>query len=115
MLRPEVSLPTSIATGAVVWAIYNSALPTVADVRVGGQNDQHIESVERLAAWTSAGVVGAISLIAQDPNVLIVGGAMIVALSWWHRHANAVNPDTGKAGTTTAVRTPDMYQGGPAI
>jgi len=115
MLRPEVSLPTALATGAVVWAIYNSALPTVVDARVGGHNDAHLASTERLAAWTAAGVVGGVSLISGDPNVLIVGGAMIVALSWWHRHANAVDPSTGKAATATAVRTPDMYQDGPAL
>lgn len=113
-LRPEVSLPTSLATAAVVWAVYNSALPPVADVRVNGMHDPHIASSERLAAWTAAGIVGGISLIARDSNVFIVGGAMIVALSWWHRHANAVNPDTGRAMTTTAVRTPEMYSDGPA-
>jgi hypothetical protein len=113
-LSPEVSLPTSVATGALVWAIYASALPNITDIRVGGQNDDHIASTERMATWTSLATVSAISLIARDPNVFIVGGAMTVALAWWHRHANAVDPDTGKASTVSAVRTPDMYMDGPA-
>lgn len=113
-LRPEVSLPTALATGAIVWAIYDSALPPVADVRSAPAHDDTIHGTERMAAWTAAGVVGGISLISKDPNVFIVGSAMIVALSWWHRHANAVNPDTGRAATVTAVRTPQLYDAGAA-
>lgn len=109
-LRPEVSMPTALATAAIVYVTYDHALPSIADARVGGCNDEHLGSSERQAAWTSAAIVGGISLIARDPNVFIVGGAMIVILSWWHRHANAVNPDTGSVGPHAAVRTPDMYE-----
>lgn len=113
-LSAEVSLPTSLATAALVWAIYNSALPSLADVRSAPQDDAVVNSSERTAAWTAAGVVGGISLISHDPNVFILGSAMIITLSWWHRHANQVNPDNNKAATTNPVRTPDMYQAGSA-
>lgn len=113
-LPPEVSIPTSIATGAIVWAIYATALPNITDARVGGQHDPHLASTERMATWTALGVVSGISLIAKDPNVFIVGGAMTVALAWWHRHANAVDPSTGRAATTSPIRTADMYMDGPA-
>lgn len=109
-LRPEVSLPTALATAAIVYVTYDHALPSIADARVGGCNDEHLSTSERQAAWTSAAIVGGISLIAHDPNVFIVGSAMIVILSWWHRHANAVNPDTGQLSGHMAVRTPDMYE-----
>jgi hypothetical protein len=108
-LRPEVSLPTALATGAIVYVTYDHALPSIADARVGGCNDDHLSRSERQAAWTSAAIVGAISLIAKDSNVFIVGGGMIILLSWWHRHANAVNPDSGKVAGASPVRTPDMY------
>lgn len=110
MLRPEVSLPTALATAAIVYVTYDHALPSIADSRAGGMNDAHLHSAERQAAWTSAAIVGSISLIAKDPNVFIIGGGMIIALSWWHRHANAVNPATGTVDSAhKAVRTPDMY------
>jgi hypothetical protein len=109
-LRPEVSLPVALATAAIVYVTYDHALPSIADSRVGGCNDAHLATSERQAAWTSAAIVGGISLIAKDPNVFIIGGTMIVALSWWHRHANAVNPDTGSMGGHGVVRTPDMYE-----
>jgi len=113
-LRPEVSLPVALATGAIVYVTYDHMLPPAADCRVAGMNDSNLESCERQAAWVSAAIVGAVSLVAKDPNIFIVGGAMIVALSWLHRHANAVNPDTGKLGTGGGlghgeVRTPGMY------
>lgn len=113
-LAPEVSLPTSLATAALVWAVYNSAMPTLADVRSAPQNDEVVNSSERTAAWTATGVVAAVSLISHDLNPFILGSGMIIALSWWHRHANAVNPDTNKASTVSPVRTPDMYTAGSA-
>lgn len=96
-LKPEVSLGVGLATAAVVWSVYNNATPTIADIRTGAPGDEHIDASRKMAAWTTAGIVGGISLIAKDPTVFIVGGAMIVAVDWWHRHANEVNPDTGRA------------------
>lgn len=113
-LRPEVSLPTALATGAIVWAVYDGALPSHTDIRVGGQHDPHIAATERTAAWTAAAIVGAVSLISKDPNVFMLGAGMVITLSWWYRHSNAVNPETGSAATVSPVRTPDMYQSGPA-
>lgn len=97
MLKPEVSLGVGLATAAVVYSVYQNATPTIADIRTGPPQDDHIDSSRKMAAWTAAGVVGGISLIARDATVFIIGGAMVVALDWWTRHANAVNPDTGKA------------------
>lgn len=102
-LKPEVSLGVGLATAAVVWSIYLNATPTVADVRVGPSQDENIESSRKMAAWTSAGVVGGISLVAKDPMIFILGGSMVVAVDWWYRHANAVDPDTGKATVTNRV------------
>lgn len=97
MLKPEVSIPVALATGTLVWAIYSNATPTIADVRVAEPGNTDIESSRKLAAWTSAAAVAGISLIAKDPTPFILGGAMVITLDWWHRHANAVHPATGKA------------------
>ena len=94
-LKPDVSLTVSLATGAVVWAVYMNALPTLPDVRSEKANDPEIDGSRKAAAWTSAGVVGAISLIAKDPTVFILGGAMVVVADWWYRHANARSPEIG--------------------
>jgi len=97
MLKPEVSIPVALATGTVVYSIYSAALPPMVDVRASTENNDDAAAAERTAAWTSAGVVAGISLISRDVNPFIVGSAMIIALSWWYRHANMVVPELGKA------------------
>lgn len=91
-LKPDVSLMVALATGAVVWGIYSNALPTLPDVRVGKPDDPDVNGSRMAASWTAAGTVGAISLIAKDSTVFIIGGAMVIAADWWFRHANAHNP-----------------------
>ncbi len=108
MLKPEISLTVGLATAALVYGIYSNALPTVADIRVGQEADPDVESAEQLATWTAAAAVSAVSLIAKDPNVFVIGGSMVVVMAWWHRHANHVNPLTGLA--RRAGGEPAMYQ-----
>lgn len=91
-LKPEASLITGIAVGALVVAVYSRALPSQADVRVGAPQDSDIDSARKSAAWTSAGVCAAVSLIAGDATVFILGGTITIAMDWWVRHANANNP-----------------------
>lgn len=97
MLKPEASIGVGLATAAVVYGVYTTAVPSIADVRSLPQGTRDIEASERSAAWMSAAVVGAISLIAKDPTVFILGGSMVVALSWWYKHAETVNPEFSMA------------------
>lgn len=92
-LKPEISLPVGLACAAVVYGVYSNGLPPVVDIRTAQQNHPDVDAAERTAAWTSAAVVAGISLIARDPTVFIIGGSMVIAMSWWHRHANNVNPE----------------------
>jgi hypothetical protein len=92
MLKPEVSIGVGLATAAIVLATYSHSLPSVADVRTASPNDTDINAARRTASWTSAGVVAAVSLIAKDPTVFVIGGGMVIALDWWHRYADQVNP-----------------------
>lgn len=96
-LKPEVSLGVALATAAVVYGIYQNATPTIADIRSLDAQNKDIDASERQATWTAAGTVGAISLIAKDPTVFTVGGLMVIAMAWAHRHANLVDSVTGMA------------------
>jgi hypothetical protein len=96
---PEVSIGVGLAVGTVVYGIYQGALPPVADVRSLDAHNQDVAASERMAGWTAAAVVAGISLLAKDGTVFIIGGSMVIAMSLWHRHANAVNPVEGRAGT----------------
>jgi hypothetical protein len=101
-LKREVSLGVGLATAALVWGVYNTALPAVADVRVGQPQDPDIAASERTATWVSAAAVAGVSLISKDPTVFVLGGTMVVALAWWHRHANHFNPAVGSSTTPSS-------------
>lgn len=96
MLKPEVSVPVAVACGGLVFAIYQMSLPSLADSRAVETGNRDLGAAERQALWTSVGVCSGISLIAGDPTPFIVGGLMACGLSWLHRHANAVDPLTGR-------------------
>lgn len=91
-LKPEASIMTGLAVAALVGAIYSKALPTMADLRVGAPGDTDANASRTTAAWSSAGAVAAVSLIAKDRTVFVLGAAMIVAVDWWTRHSNEHNP-----------------------
>ncbi len=97
VLKPEGSLMLSAAVVVLVAGIYQMALPNVADVRSIDQQNQDIEASERLAGWTAAAAVSGIAVLAKDPTVFLFGSGTVVAMAWWHRHADMVNPLTGKA------------------
>lgn len=112
-LKPEVSLTVALATGAIVFAIYSNATPTLADIRTADQYDRDIAATRKQATYTAVAVVAGISLISKDPGPFVLGGGMVIALDWFHRHADAVNPLTGKASAvdlTMSEVTPAVTQ-----
>lgn len=96
-LSVEASIGTGLAVGALVYTIYNRQLPTAADQRVIEQGDDDAEAARKQAMWTSVAVVSGISLIARDPTVFIIGGAMTVGIDWVSRANIWTNPFTGTA------------------
>lgn len=94
-LSVEASIGTGLAVGALVYTIYGRHLPSGADQRVVDQGDVDAEAARKQALWTSAAVVAGISLIARDPTVFIIGGAMTVGLDWATRANVWTNPVTG--------------------
>ena len=95
--KPEFSIGVGVAVAALVGAVYVNATPTLTDIRAAPAGDTDVAAARKVAAWTSAGLVGAVSLIAKDPTVFILGGAAVVVFDWWIRHGNAVVPAVGKA------------------
>ncbi len=96
-LPRQASLGVGLATAALVWGVYNVALPTVADSRVGAPGDADLAGAERAASWASAAAVAGVSLLAKDPTVFIIGGSMVVFMAWWNRHANHHDSSLGSA------------------
>lgn len=102
-MKPEISIGVALGVAAIVGAVYVNATPTLTDARVAPVGNDDLDAARKMAAWTSAGIVGAVSLIAKDATVFILGGAMIITLDWWYRHANEVDPRVGKATVRAAM------------
>lgn len=116
LLKPDQSIMVAAAVAALVGGLYMNATPTAADVRVGNTGDPDVESARKMAAWTSAAAVGGVALIARDTNIFVLGGAMIIALDWWTRHANEVDPVLKRAvplqvGTDASAEVYDAQDG----
>jgi hypothetical protein len=82
----------------VDYATFTLLLPTATDVKAVEPDNPDIESSRKTATIVALGICGAISLIAKDPGLFIIGGAGAVGLSYVFAHANMVNPLTGKVG-----------------
>lgn len=95
ILKPEGSVLTGIATGVLVYAIYDRSLPDAATMHATTANDINIDAGRKKATITSAGVLAGITLITRDVNVFILGGVVLAALDFHARHANVSSPDTG--------------------
>lgn len=94
--RPEISIPAALATGTLVYTIYNRGLPPILDMRAAKVGDPNVEAVRKQNVWMAAATVAGISLIAKDATVFIVGGAMVVVLDWMTRANIWTNANTGR-------------------
>ena len=104
-MRAEISIPVALGTAAVVWGVYQLALPSMADCRAEDPNDKNIASAERSALVVSTIVSGGIALLAADVTPFVVGGITACLLSWSYRHHNMTDP------TTQAIFNRDAYRG----
>lgn len=96
-LKPEVSLTVAAATAVLVYGIFKVEVgASLSDVKASQPHNSVIQGTVTQAAWTSAAVVAGISLLAKDPTVFVLGGAVASALIWKYKHANMVNPQSGQ-------------------
>lgn len=95
-LKPEYSVMSGLAVGAVVFAIHSNFTPTMADIQALPAGTADIDKAERKATWMSAGIVAGISLLAKDPTIFIIGSLVTVGMAFATRHANYTESTGGK-------------------
>lgn len=100
----EASLGVGLGVAAIVWAVYQGHLPSVAEVRVNAAGDPELSASLRTADWIAAGLVAGIAWVAQDKTVFVIGGTTLVALSWAHKHANHHDPAAAAMGFAPSSR-----------
>ena len=129
VLKPDSSVMAGLAEAAAVYVIYQAALPAHVDIRSAPAHNTDIEAARKAAAWKSAAVLGFVFLLTQDINSALIGGLALAGIDLMTKHANGVNPATGKlapgaaitappdmpaaAGNATAFPLPDYATGSP--
>jgi hypothetical protein len=106
-LKPNESLMLAAATLAVVYGTYSLMMPGVADTKALPGNVPDIDSTEKTATAVAAGTVGAVSLLAKSPEVLVIGGLGVIALGWTYKHASKV--DTFQQSARTLITPADSH------
>jgi hypothetical protein len=95
ILKPQGSVTMGLATGILVYAIYDRSLPDAATMGATKAYDVNIEQGRKKAGYTAAASLAAVTLLTKDVNVFILGGMVLIALDIHARHANVTNPATG--------------------
>lgn len=96
ILSPETSVLLGVANGAIVAGIYSGYLPPFAFVRASDPHDDDVEKSRKAAAWTSATFLGFMYLLTRDRNSFLIGGLVLVAVDYTAKHANGMDPTTGR-------------------
>lgn len=105
-LSGENSIIASLATAAFVVGIYSAKVGPVSDVHTTAANDGNLAASIKKAGWQAMVGVAALTLLAKDPNIAILGGATIVAEELAYRHALMADPGSGQIQVTPASYQP---------
>ena len=106
ILKPENSIVAGLATIALVAGVYQLDVGPVSQVHASDAGHGANTAGIKKAGYTSLILVAGVSLLARDPNIVILGGAAIIAFHAHYRHANLVNPQTN----LMEPLGPDAYQ-----
>lgn len=85
-----------VFVGLVDTVIFLHFLPPVADIKTFPSNNNDIESSERTALMVTTAFTLLAAGFAKSWDTFVIGGAVIVGVDFAFKHANAVNPETGK-------------------
>ena len=105
-LSGENSIITALAVAALVIGVYNASVGPIADVHTTGANDPNLAAAVKKAGWKAVTLVSSVALLAQDPNIVILGGAAIIGEELTYRHALMASPDTGRIDVTPQSYVP---------
>lgn len=100
--NPNTSVLLGVADGAIVTSIYQHVLPNAASIRTATPHDRDIEGARKMAAWSSAAVLGFMFLLTRDRNAFLIGGLVLASVDFMVKHSNGFNPDTGSLDSSDA-------------
>jgi hypothetical protein len=103
VLKPEGSLIMGGAVVGLVIATYQGDLGSVATCHATDTSDRNLTASKKKAGWTALALVAGVALLARDGNIVILGGAAIIAMEASYTHAIHANPVTGALQTPPAA------------
>jgi hypothetical protein len=96
--------------------IYNHFVgASLADIRLASPMDDHIEKAERTALVASTAFTVVAAGFVQSWETFAIGGLAILVADFAIKHANAVNPMTGKVDQSNAGYAPPDAQTYPSL
>lgn len=112
-LSGENSIIMALASAALVVGVYQAKIGPVSDAHATAANDGNLNAAVKKAGWESVVLVAGVALLAQDPNIVILGGAAVIAEELSYRHAIMANPENGQIQVTPASYAPAGPQQAP--
>jgi hypothetical protein len=98
-----------VLVGIVDVLIWRHFVPVTADIRTATPFNGDIESAERTALLAGTAFTLVVAGFARSAEVFAVGGLVLVALDFSTKHANAVNPDTGKVASAVPAGVSESF------
>lgn len=105
ILKPENSIVAGIATVGLVFGIYQLDVGPVSQVQMSDPNHPSLETSRKKAGYTAFIAVAALTLLARDQNVGLLGFGTIIAMEMHYRHAIMADGITG----VMQPPSPDKY------
>lgn len=97
---PRLGMSDSIimsgATVALTIGLYTGVVGPVSVAHATEANDGNLQASKKKAGITALVGISGIALIARDPNIVILGGATVIAMELMYRHAISSHPETGQ-------------------
>lgn len=107
--NPGSATALGVMVGIVDVLIWRHFVPNVADVRTARPFNGDIESAERTALLAGTVFTLVVAGFARSAEVFAVGGLVLVAMDFATKHANTVNPDTGKMADAAPGTVADSF------
>lgn len=90
------AVEVGVLVGVADLLIFTHFMPPVADIRTADQFNPDIESSERTALLVTTAFTLLVSGFVRSLDTFLIAGTVIVGVDFAFKHANAVNPATGK-------------------
>ena len=85
--------------------LWQHFVPNHSDIRTADAYNPDIESAERKALLIGSAFTLIVAGFARSVEVFTIGGGALVMLDFATKHANAVNPQTGKMQPVSSVES----------